>query len=256
MSSPHQVICMKWGTLYGPEYVNRLYAMVRRHITGDLRFVCLTDDAVGVRKEVECLPCPTIDVRAPLNNTPWRKVALYAESEQLFGLQGNWLFLDLDVVVTGSLDALFEYKPDSPFIVMQNWTQPGQGIGNTSAYRFTVGADSYILDNLAPRFEEIFKKYIIEQIYVSREIKQIDFWPDEWCILFKVQCVPMWPLRFWKTPELPATARVVGFPGDPGPQDAADGRWPVRSGWKRLYKYTRPVPWVTDLWVNAEEHIK
>lgn len=23
------VICMKWGTKYGPEYVNRLYAMVR-----------------------------------------------------------------------------------------------------------------------------------------------------------------------------------------------------------------------------------
>jgi hypothetical protein len=24
------VICMKWGRKYGPEYVNRLYAMVRR----------------------------------------------------------------------------------------------------------------------------------------------------------------------------------------------------------------------------------
>jgi hypothetical protein len=23
---------MKWGTKYGPEYVNRLYAMVRRHL--------------------------------------------------------------------------------------------------------------------------------------------------------------------------------------------------------------------------------
>ena len=29
------VICMKWGTKYAPEYVNRLYAMVRRHLTGD-----------------------------------------------------------------------------------------------------------------------------------------------------------------------------------------------------------------------------
>ena len=25
---------MKWGTKYGPEYVNRLYAMVRRHLEG------------------------------------------------------------------------------------------------------------------------------------------------------------------------------------------------------------------------------
>ena len=37
------VLCMKWGTKYGPEYVNRLYSMVRRHLNGDFRFICLTD---------------------------------------------------------------------------------------------------------------------------------------------------------------------------------------------------------------------
>ena len=30
------VLCMKWGTKYGPEYVNRLYGMVRRHLHSDL----------------------------------------------------------------------------------------------------------------------------------------------------------------------------------------------------------------------------
>ncbi len=25
------VICMKWGTRYGPDYVNRLYSMVMRN---------------------------------------------------------------------------------------------------------------------------------------------------------------------------------------------------------------------------------
>ena len=32
------ILCMKWGTKYGPEYVNRLYAMVRRHLQGDFNF--------------------------------------------------------------------------------------------------------------------------------------------------------------------------------------------------------------------------
>ena len=40
------ILCMKWGTKYGPEYVNRLYAMVRRHLSGDFNFVCLTDGGV------------------------------------------------------------------------------------------------------------------------------------------------------------------------------------------------------------------
>ena len=31
VAQQRHVICMKWGRKYGPEYVNRLYAMVRRH---------------------------------------------------------------------------------------------------------------------------------------------------------------------------------------------------------------------------------
>ena len=58
------VICMKWGTKYGPEYVNRLYAMVRRHLSGDFRFVCLTDDSTGIHSEVQCLPIPPLDLPA------------------------------------------------------------------------------------------------------------------------------------------------------------------------------------------------
>ena len=48
------VICMKWGTLYGAEYVNRLYHAVRRNITGDLRFICFTDNRSDIIDSVEC----------------------------------------------------------------------------------------------------------------------------------------------------------------------------------------------------------
>ncbi len=54
------VVCMKWGTLYGPEWVNRLYGMVARNTTWNVRFVCFTDDRTGIRKEVETLPIPEV----------------------------------------------------------------------------------------------------------------------------------------------------------------------------------------------------
>ncbi len=38
------IFCMKWGTLYGAEYVNRLYAMVNKNLTYDFKMVCFTDD--------------------------------------------------------------------------------------------------------------------------------------------------------------------------------------------------------------------
>ncbi|MBV1959824.1 MAG: glycosyl transferase, partial [Pseudomonadales bacterium] len=144
-----QIVCMKWGTLYGADYVNKLYGMVKRNISGDFRFVCLTDDPTNVRKEVECLACPAVDIPAPFNNTGWRKITLWAGV--LPEMSGAWLFLDLDVVITGDLNEFFSYKPELDFVVMKNWTQPNSGIGNTSVYRFKVGSYPNLLAELIER---------------------------------------------------------------------------------------------------------
>jgi hypothetical protein len=42
-ATPVNVICIKWGTKYGPDYVNRLRNMVQRHLHRPHRFVCLTE---------------------------------------------------------------------------------------------------------------------------------------------------------------------------------------------------------------------
>ena len=41
------VLCMKWGRRYDPDYVNKLYNMVRRNLTRAHRFLCLTDEPQG-----------------------------------------------------------------------------------------------------------------------------------------------------------------------------------------------------------------
>ena len=240
---------MKWGKLYGPEYANTLYAMVRRHLSGDFRFVCLTDDAQGLREEIEVFGCPSVPIPAPHCLRGWRKVSLFAPPERLFGLEGDWLYLDLDVVVTGNLDDFFTYQPEKSFVVMQNWTQPGKGIGNTSVYRFRVGADAYLLDELVEHQGEVLSRFRNSQTYLSRTVREINFWPDDWCVLFKTHCVPAWPQRLWKTPELPAMARVVAFPGVPNPHQAVKGEWPAK-GWKKIYKNIRPTAWINDFWTE------
>ena len=39
---------MKWGNLYSSDYVNVLYNATKRNITGDFRFICLTDKNDGI----------------------------------------------------------------------------------------------------------------------------------------------------------------------------------------------------------------
>lgn len=246
---------MKWGSLYGPDYVNRLYAMVRRRVSGPLRFVCLTDDPGNILDAVECRGCPEVPLPLPQRMLGWRKLSLFADSNHLFGLEGDWLYLDLDVVVTGSLDDFFNFQPEKTFIVMQNWTQRGKRIGNTSVYRFRVGENKYLLDDLIEQQNTLLTSYRNSQTYISRHIKQLTFWPDEWCVLFKTHCVPPWPARFWREPVLPPTARVVAFPGVPNPHEAVVGRWPVKSFYKKLYKYIRPAQWIEEIWVDAERSL-
>ena len=54
------VLCMKWGDLYSADYVNVLYNAVKRNLSGDYRFVCLTDKADGIHADVETYPIPDI----------------------------------------------------------------------------------------------------------------------------------------------------------------------------------------------------
>lgn len=240
-----QFICMKWGTLYGADYVNTLYAMVRRHCSGAVRFVCLTDDDRGLNDAIETFTCPTVDIPEPFSNRGWRKLSLFIPD--LFGLEGDWLYLDLDVVVVGALDDFFAFAPDKAFVVMQNWTQPGRGIGNTSVYRFRIGENRHLLEGLLRHSASILSDYRNSQTYISRNVDELCFWPDDWCVLFKTHCVPKWPARFWQSPMLPATARVVAFPGVPNPDQAVRGEWPAKH-YKKVYKTIRPARWIAEHW--------
>ena len=73
---------------------------------------------------------------------------------------------DLDVVITGLIDDLFDYEPDATFCVIENWTQRRHRIGNTSVYRFRVGAHSYLCDAFEARADDVLRTYANEQTYV------------------------------------------------------------------------------------------
>jgi len=244
------IICMKWGTRYGAEYVNRLWAAVQRQTDRPTRLVCFTDDVSDIDKGVQTEAIPDINLPPDLINLPWRKLVMWKHPmTNLRGadLAGDVLFLDLDLVVTGNLDVMFDYEPGR-FCVIENWTQIGQNIGNTSAFRFPVGKYTHIFDKLQSDPASVLDKYRIEQLYISREIDDMVFWPREWCVSFKHNLLPRWPFNFFQVPKLPAETRIVAFTGKPDQDEAARGEWPVRHWLKKSYKHVRPTPWIEEHW--------
>ncbi len=241
------VVCMKWGVRYPASYVNCLWAMIKRNTKRPTRLVCYTDDPTDVDHEVTTLPIPPMPLPERIANRPWRKLVLWAP--EVPGISGDFLFLDLDIVITGTLDELFDYKRESTFCVIENWTQKGSGIGNTSCYRLRAGAHPYIHE-LMCRDPEPQLAYRSDQTFISRYVKEQTFWPTDWCVSFKHTLLPRWPLNFFLPPRLPTDAKVVCFTGKPDPDEARDGRWPA-PWYKRTYKHVRPTRWIAEHWTPA-----
>jgi hypothetical protein len=235
------ILCMKWGTKYGPEYVNRLYAMVRRHLSGDFVFTCLTDDAKGIRPEVQCLPIPALDLPLGIPERGWTKLATF--SADLHGLEGTALFLDVDVVITGSLDSFFEEPGE--FVIIHDYKRPWRITGNSSVYRFKLGAHPDVLAYFRENFATIRGQFRNEQAYLSDFLHRqgkLSYWPKAWCPSFKYHGIPQWPTNYWKPPFIPQDARIVIFHGECNPPDALAGKR------NRRFRYIQPATWVAAHW--------
>ena len=129
MSDDRIVLCMKWGTLFPPDYVNVLFNACRKAISGRFRFVCLTDDATGFDKGIEAFPIPDIGLKPKDYYTPgvWPKLALYVQD--LHGMTGRCLFIDLDMIVVSGLDDMFEQSDRFITInVGQEWRRGRTGL--------------------------------------------------------------------------------------------------------------------------------
>jgi hypothetical protein len=243
---------MKWGTRYGPEYVNLLYSMVKRHTQRPLRFVCFTDDTHGIESGVETQDLPPIEIPQSLSHKPWRKLSLW--QKDLAPLQGDILFFDLDILVTGNIDQFFDYRPELSFCVIHNWTTKNSSnkiqkiAGNTSCFRFRAGHHHYLFDYFETNPNEVRNRYGNEQVYISNEISEIDYWPDEWCVSFKHSLLPTWPQRMFREAQLPPKVKVVAFTGKPDIDDVIAGTWPEKSILKRPFKRFVKPQWVEAHW--------
>jgi hypothetical protein len=235
---------MKWGTKYGPEYVNRLYAMVRRHLRGEFNFVCLTDRSEGIRAEVRCLPIPSLELPAGIPERGWTKLTTFSpELVELHGLTGTALFLDLDVVIVDDITPFFEVPGE--FLIIHDWKRPWRVTGNSSVYRFELGAHDDVLAKFRVEHAAIREQFRNEQAYLSDVLHKqgkLSYWDDAWCASYKYHCIPRWPTNYLRAPFVPAGARILIFHGVMNPPDALAGR--SNGNWR----HARPAHWIAEHW--------
>ncbi|MFZ7089597.1 glycosyl transferase [Primorskyibacter sp. 2E233] len=255
---PVNIMCIKWGTLFGPEYVNRLYSGVRRNMTRPVRFMVMTEHAEGLHPDIEVLDLPVEPFAEPMAQAlavanrqgAMRKVSLFRPG-LVPDLQGPVLGFDLDVVITGSLDEIVALAPGT-VAMRHDWTEKRKGrpTGHGSVFRFDPALHQFLYEDLAANpYKEVEHARGSEQRYTSHKAMDrgvFTYIPGEWVVSFKYDCNPF-PGNYFHPPRLPAQARVVCFHGRPKMTDALDG-------WKGSFiRYSKPCDWLREHWIDRSK---
>ena len=249
---PVIVICMKWGTLYGADYVNVLYRAVADNIDIPFRFVCLTDDRAGIMEAVECFDIPDHGWgKGEYKFGGWPKLSVFARD--LYGLKGRALFVDLDTVIAGNITELFSVE--GGVVVIKEWPRFNDHFrrqklrGMTSIFGFTLGQSAYILDQYLADPVAARASVRHEQAWVTKQASDMTFWPDGWVVSFKRNLLA-YPLvnRVVPPKAPPPAAKIVVFHGVPRPIDVVPDQNQVWGSWSRYGKGA--VPFVRAYWLK------
>jgi hypothetical protein len=252
MPEPVNILCLKWGKLYPADYANKLYRGVEQNMERPFRFFCCTDNAEGLDPKIEIISFP--ENPGIISHWPHVLVKLMVIRNGFGGLSGPTLFLDLDIVIMGSMEPFFDYEPGR-FCIIHNWVNWRKKllgrrphVGNSSVFRFNAGPESdYIYQTFLKEIHraEDRAQFNTEQAFLTYAAKNVVWWPEEWVRSFKWNCRPLFPLNFIRTPKAPKNCRILVFHGKPNPEEALVG---YRG--KKMHHYSRAAPWINGYWKN------
>lgn len=205
-----------WGTKWGDDYAVQLFAALRRHIKQEFRAVLITDRAGGFGEDIVCpveeADKPLLEQRGCLVRMRMFDAAWQARIGAKAG--DRIVNIDVDAVVTGDLDVLFDRRDE--FTIMQGFNQTNPCPFNGSLWMFRAGERHDVFDDFS------FKAY------ADRKVPFHAFPDDQGWLHYKFPNAAAWTTKegvyaFKKINwpafvggikhGLPLNARVVAFPG-------------------------------------------
>jgi hypothetical protein len=214
------------GYTFNHEHVRVLRNMVRRNLSVPHRFVCVADETIE-----------DIDV-VPLD---WRKHVPGTVCIRLMQHDGAWcranlgervLSLDLDVVITGSLDRLAARTEDAIFWRNPNFPAPGRAFYQSSVQLFSAGARQELWSDFIPGQTDRWMNWRFggkEQAWISERLEWNEAHFDANWGIYGAGRLGSKGIGS----ELPENACIVSFPG---------AREPSQPETQRLH------PWVAEFY--------
>ena len=182
-------IVLKWGTKYGPEYVNRLYRTLLNIYSGEFDFYCFTDDSKNLQKDIIVKDIALL--RPPgINCFTVEKIFLFDNV-----IKGNNVLFDLDILVTKDLyPYLVEYRFAEGRFLLNDWADPlyceveakmGGCYINSSFVTWKDSQLKYVLDFYLKHKKTIEFKYDDLDTFLFQGMrKQLHYHPEKMAISY------------------------------------------------------------------------
>lgn len=220
-----------WGDKFSLGDVDRLRACVKRHLIQPHRFVVVTDRNP---REIhgEAWPIPAMDWHLTKIKGCFARLRMFDPSWQRANglLSGNRLALiDLDTVITGPLDPLFD-RPE-PFVIMQGGNAVNPCPYGGALMMLRAGAHSKVWTEFSIDAARTVPYYEFpdDQAWLAAKVPNAPGWKVGSNSGAYVYQKPGWPGGKTAT-ELPAGARLVTFINR-NPRDLQHLDW-IREHWQ------------------------
>lgn len=232
-----KVVTVQAGKKYPDFYVDRLYRMVKRHLSIPHEFIVYSDGSRDFEEAFEIRRCDDWKLEGYFN-----KLRLF--DRHITG-ENPFLYLDITMVVIGSLDRLWDYSKglSASLITVRDWNYP---IVNSSVMLIRPDETTQRVWDLwssGERFGGVAgDQNFIDAVFKQYNPHQLEFWPKDWILSYK-------SLRSLAVKE-PEAARsrlesgvILKFHGSPKPHEVLNpwlspGSTIVRNPFRpRLWSY-------------------
>ena len=170
------VVCLKWGTKYGVEYVNKLYSAISKNTKVAFRFHCYTDDTSGLNKKIITHDLPYKHLEGW-----WNK--LYLFSDEIGIPNGERIFyVDLDTLITRNIDSLMTVKSskitvlkDFMFGIAKSATTVGSGLmswnhgSHTNIWNAFIADPEAAVEMMTPHGDQAWVEHMVLNWTVVRD---------------------------------------------------------------------------------------
>jgi hypothetical protein len=223
------LICVKWGPAYGPEYAINLYNGVKRYQDKNFAMHIFTDDASHLPTGKDWFIHHLPKWNLPASRAWWYKMEIF---NRWHGITGRNLYVDLDVIVTGDMTEMWNYE-NSKFVICQDFNRvfaPNISQVNSSVMAWRDDSMDWLYQKFIADRDNIIRRLRGDQDYITEQVTARSIWPREWAMSYRWE---IWRgghkngrSSLYHSPDsvsvIPADCKLTVFHGRPKPHEITE----------------------------------